>query len=41
MGKTYYEIDVFGAEAFSGNPVGVVLEADELSTKQMQDFARW
>jgi PhzF family phenazine biosynthesis protein len=41
MGKTYYEIDVFGAEPFSGNPVGVVFEADELSTKQMQDFARW
>jgi len=41
MGKTYYEIDVFGAEPFSGNPVGVVFEANELSTKQMQDFARW
>lgn len=41
MSKTYYEIDVFGAERFSGNPVGVVLEADDLSIKQMQDFARW
>ena len=41
MSKTYYEIDVFGAKPFSGNPVGVVLDADQLSTKQMQDFARW
>jgi len=41
MGNTYYEIDVFGAKPFSGNPVGVVLDADRLSTKQMQDIARW
>ncbi len=34
-------IDVFTAEPFLGNPVAVVLDAEDLSTAQMQSIARW
>jgi PhzF family phenazine biosynthesis protein len=39
--RTYLEIDVFGARPFSGNPVGVVMNADGLTDAQMSQFARW
>jgi PhzF family phenazine biosynthesis protein len=44
--KTYpfYQVDVFCASAhqpLTGNPVAVVLDAQALSTKQMQQIARW
>jgi len=32
---------VFSAVPFQGNPVAVVLDADGLSTQQMQDIANW
>lgn len=40
--KTYrlFHIDSFTRAAFSGNPAGVVLDADGLSTEQMQAIAR-
>jgi PhzF family phenazine biosynthesis protein len=40
--KTYrlYQIDSFTRVPFSGNPAGVVLDADDLSTEQMQAIAR-
>jgi trans-2,3-dihydro-3-hydroxyanthranilate isomerase len=36
----YRIVDVFTDRAFAGNPLAVVLEADELSTEQMQRIAR-
>jgi PhzF family phenazine biosynthesis protein len=35
-----FQIDVFTREAFSGNPAGVVLNADGLSAAEMQKIAR-
>ena len=37
----FKQVDVFTAQAFKGNPVAVVLEADELSEHQMAAIARW
>lgn len=37
---TYATLDVFTDRRFSGNPLAVVLEADELSTEAMQAIAR-
>jgi trans-2,3-dihydro-3-hydroxyanthranilate isomerase len=35
----YQVVDVFTTDAFAGNPLAVVLDADELSTAQMQTIA--
>jgi PhzF family phenazine biosynthesis protein len=35
-----FHVDAFTRRAFRGNPAGVVLNADSLSTAQMQDLAR-
>jgi PhzF family phenazine biosynthesis protein len=35
------EVDVFGLHPFKGNPLSVVLDADALSSAQMQNIARW
>ncbi len=35
-----FQVDAFTTEPFSGNPAGVVLDADELSDTQMQLIAR-
>jgi len=35
-----FQVDAFTTELFSGNPAGVVLNADELSDKQMLSIAR-
>lgn len=37
----FFLVDVFGTEPFSGNPLGVVLGAIELTTDQMQNITRW
>ncbi|PQZ95059.1 phenazine biosynthesis protein PhzF [Arthrobacter sp. MYb227] len=37
----YSEVDVFSPLAYQGNPLAVVHDADELSTEQMQRFAKW
>jgi PhzF family phenazine biosynthesis protein len=39
--RAYSVVDVFGAAPYAGNPVAVVLDADNLSTEQMQRFAAW
>lgn len=39
--RAFQQVDVFTAVPFSGNPVAVMLDADELSTEQMQAIARW
>ena len=41
MLRRFQQIDVFGAEPFTGNPLAVVLGAEGLSTEEMQNFARW
>ena len=41
MELPYVVVDVFGDKPFSGNPVAVVYEADNLTTEQMQLIAQW
>ena len=36
---TYHVVDVFTDQPFAGNPLAVVLDADDLSTEQMQRLA--
>jgi trans-2,3-dihydro-3-hydroxyanthranilate isomerase len=40
MQRRYVTVDVFTDRAFGGNPLGVVLDAEGLSTAQMQAIAR-
>ncbi len=37
----FQQVDVFSSEAFKGNPVAVVFDADGLSDNQMADIAKW
>ncbi|OHU56370.1 phenazine biosynthesis protein PhzF [Mycobacteroides chelonae] len=37
----FSQVNVFSSDSFGGNPVAVVHDADNLSTDQMQTFARW
>jgi PhzF family phenazine biosynthesis protein len=37
----FAQVDVFGSGSCSGNPVAVVLDAEGISTEEMQRFARW
>lgn len=37
----FQQVDVFSSEPFKGNPVAVVIGADDLSERQMADFAKW
>jgi PhzF family phenazine biosynthesis protein len=39
--RPFRQVDVFTTTPYAGNPVAVVLEADGLSTDQMQRFANW
>src|SRR6476620_3735905 len=39
--RPFAQVDVFSTEPFGGNPVAVVLDADGLSTEEMQRFAAW
>lgn len=39
MNRTFYQLDVFTREPFSGNPLAVFPEAQGLSTEQMQTIA--
>lgn len=41
MRRPFHQVDVFGSDPCSGNPVAVVLEAEGLSDEEMQRFARW
>jgi trans-2,3-dihydro-3-hydroxyanthranilate isomerase len=40
MALTYYVLDVFTERPFGGNPLAVVLDADRLSSAEMQTIAR-
>jgi PhzF family phenazine biosynthesis protein len=37
----FQQVDVFTAVPFKGNPVAVVLDADDLSSEKMQSIAAW
>ena len=37
----FQQVDVFSSEPFKGNPVAVVIGADDLSDRQMAEFAKW
>lgn len=41
MRRPFAQVDVFSRVPFAGNPVAVVLDANGLSTEEMQHFARW
>jgi PhzF family phenazine biosynthesis protein len=41
MKRSFHLVDVFGQHAFSGNPLAVVLDANDLSANQMQSATRW
>jgi PhzF family phenazine biosynthesis protein len=41
MKRPFQQIDVFSPTPYLGNPVAVVLDADDLSDDQMQVIARW
>lgn len=41
MERRFAQVDVFGNGPCSGNPVAVVLDAEGLSTEEMQRFSRW
>lgn len=38
---SFQQVDVFSPEPFKGNPLAVVIGADDLSDQQMADFAKW
>lgn len=39
--RRFKQVDVFSPEPLRGNPVAVVLDAEDLSTGQMERFTRW
>jgi PhzF family phenazine biosynthesis protein len=41
MNRRFQLVDVFHDQPFSGNPLAVVLDADDLSAEQMQRITRW
>ena len=41
MRRRFRQVDVFAHEPLRGNPVAVVLDAEGLSSEQMQQLARW
>jgi PhzF family phenazine biosynthesis protein len=41
MSRGFKQVDVFSAVPFQGNPLAVILDADGLSSDQMQAIARW
>ncbi|HEU4559402.1 MAG TPA: PhzF family phenazine biosynthesis protein [Longimicrobium sp.] len=41
MRRRFQQVDVFSPEPFLGNPLAVVLDAEDLSTEEMQRFSRW
>jgi PhzF family phenazine biosynthesis protein len=41
MQRRFRQVDVFGPVPYTGNPLAVVLDAEGLSTDDMQRFANW
>lgn len=41
MLRSFQLVDVFGTEPFTGNPVAVIADAQDLTTDEMQRITRW
>ncbi len=41
MRRRFSQVDVFGAQPYTGNPLAVVIESEGLDTHQMQQIANW
>ncbi|HKF83857.1 MAG TPA: PhzF family phenazine biosynthesis protein [Solirubrobacterales bacterium] len=41
MSRQFAQVDVYGSGPCSGNPVAVVLDAEEMREEEMRRFARW
>lgn len=41
MQRRFFEADVFATTPFSGDPLAVIADADDLTGEQMQLIARW
>src|SRR5919109_2560 len=41
MTRPFAQVDVFTTTPYAGNPVAVVLDADGVTTEDMQRFAHW
>lgn len=41
MRRRFHQVDVFGADHLTGNPLAVVVDSEGLTTDQMQEFTRW
>jgi PhzF family phenazine biosynthesis protein len=41
MSRPFKLVDVFGTEAFTGNPLAVIANGDDMSTDEMQRITRW
>ncbi|MFJ2618243.1 PhzF family phenazine biosynthesis protein [Glutamicibacter sp. NPDC087344] len=41
MRRRFMQVDVFSHDPFKGNPLGVVIDGQGLSTQQMKDYATW
>ncbi|MDA0193390.1 MAG: PhzF family phenazine biosynthesis protein, partial [Actinobacteria bacterium] len=41
MKRQFVQVDVFAHAPYRGNPLAVVVDADGLSTSDMQKFAKW
>jgi len=39
--RPFAQVDVFTADHYRGNPLAVVVDAENLTTQQMQQFANW
>jgi len=41
MSRPFKLVDVFGTDPFTGNPLAVIANGDDLSTEEMQRITRW
>ena len=41
MRRRFLQVDVFGEHPYEGNPLAVVIDAEGLTTAEMQAFAHW
>ena len=41
MKRRFVQVDVFGENPYRGNPLAVVVDAKDLTTSDMQTFAKW
>ena len=41
MKRRFVQVDVFGEDPYRGNPLAVIVDAEGLTTSDMQTFAKW